>query len=328
MSILVTGGAGFIGSNYVINKLNNTKETIVVIDALTYASEMNNLKEYLTNPRLIFILGNIADTELVSKTLYRFNIDTVVNFAAETHVDNSIKDPDIFVDTNIVGTFNLLKATHQYWQQLPVDNTFKFLHVSTDEVYGSLGADDPAFTETTAYAPNSPYAASKASSDHLVRAYYHTYGLPVLTTNCSNNYGPRQYPEKLIPLCITRAITGESLPIYGDGMQIRDWLHVDDHCSAIDHVLQHGVLGETYNIGGNNQKTNISIVKDICEILDSLLPKNGTYLTQIEHVSDRLGHDVRYAINPTKMNELGWKPTYSFDNGLEQTIRWYLEKSK
>ncbi len=323
--LLVTGGAGFIGSNFVHYWANQYPEDRVVnLDALTYAGNLENLKGADDSPNYRFVHGDICDAELISKIFTEEMIDTVIHFAAESHVDRSITGPEAFIETNIHGTFILLEAARNIWAN---DNkSCRFLHISTDEVYGSLGQDDPAFTETTSYAPNSPYSASKASSDHLVRAYFHTYGLPVLTTNCSNNYGPYQFPEKLIPLVFINALEEKPLPIYGDGQYIRDWLHVEDHCRGIDAVIQNGRLGETYNIGGCNEWANIDIVKLICKRLDELRPGNKPKAELITYVKDRPGHDRRYAIDADKiMDELGWKPAYTFETGIEQTINWYLE---
>ena len=329
--ILVTGGAGFIGSNFVLNSLVDRKfNGIVNIDKLTYAGNLTTLNSLKNDTRHIFIQGDIGDRDLVSRLLNQFRPSAIINFAAESHVDRSIHDPGEFIDTNIVGTFNLLESARSYYdslQGLERDN-FRFLQVSTDEVYGTLESNAPAFTEKNTYEPNSPYAASKAASDHLVRAWFHTYGLPVLTTNCSNNYGPYQFPEKLIPLVIHNALKGKSLPIYGDGLQVRDWLYVEDHCLGIQTVLNKGILGETYNIGGNNEKTNISVVKLICSLLDQLRPKvdQKSYSEQITCVADRPGHDRRYAINASKIAaELGWKPKETFDTGIRKTVQWYLD---
>jgi len=322
--ILVTGGSGFIGSNFVRYWMqSHPSDRVVNLDALTYAGNPENLKDIDDSPNYRFVHGSICDPDLVAKLFEEEEIDTVVNFAAESHVDRSILGPEEFIKTNVNGTFTLLEAAHNGWGK---DNTScRFLHVSTDEVYGSLGADDPAFTETTPFAPNSPYSASKASSDHLVRAYFHTYGLPVLTTNCSNNYGPYQFPEKLIPLVIINALEGDPLPIYGDGKNIRDWLHVEDHCRGIDAVIQNGVVGETYSIGGCNEWTNIDIVKLVCKHLDKLRPGDSPKSDLITYVKDRLGHDRRYAINAGKMKrELGWEPRFTFEDGIEKTVQWYL----
>ena len=329
--ILVTGGAGFIGSNFVLNSLVDRKfNGIVNIDKLTYAGNLTTLNSLKNDTRHIFIQGDIGDRDLVSRLLNQFRPSAIINFAAESHVDRSIHGPGEFIDTNIVGTFNLLESALSYYdslQGLERDN-FRFLQVSTDEVYGTLESNAPAFTEKNTYEPNSPYAASKAASDHLVRAWFHTYGLPVLTTNCSNNYGPYQFPEKLIPLVIHNALKGKSLPIYGDGLQVRDWLYVEDHCLGIQTVLNKGILGETYNIGGNNEKTNISVVQLICSLLDQLRPKvdQKSYSEQITYVADRPGHDRRYAINASKIAaELGWKPKETFDTGIRKTVQWYLD---
>ena len=329
--ILVTGGAGFIGSNFVLNSLVDRKfNGIVNIDKLTYAGNLTTLNSLKNDTRHIFIQGDIGDRDLVSRLLNQFRPSAIINFAAESHVDRSIHGPGEFIDTNIVGTFNLLESARSYYdslQGLERDN-FRFLQVSTDEVYGTLESNAPAFTEKNTYEPNSPYAASKAASDHLVRAWFHTYGLPVLTTNCSNNYGPYQFPEKLIPLVIHNALKGKSIPIYGDGLQVRDWLYVEDHCLGIQTVLNKGILGETYNIGGNNEKTNISVVQLICSLLDQLRPKvdQKSYSEQITCVADRPGHDRRYAINASKIAaELGWKPKETFDTGIRKTVQWYLD---
>lgn len=330
MTILVTGGAGFIGSNFILEWLNHESEKVINLDKLTYAGNLENLVSVQTDPSYEFVQGDIGDSALLTNLLNQHKPRAVLNFAAESHVDRSISGPAEFIQTNIVSTFNLLEAVRTYWNNLSEQDksSFRFLHVSTDEVYGSLEATDAPFTEETQYAPNSPYSASKASSDHLVRAYHHTYGLPVLTTNCSNNYGPYQFPEKLIPLMIHRAITGGELPIYGDGQNIRDWLYVTDHCTAIQTVLAKGTIGETYNVGGWNEKANIDVVHTICDILDQTSPKSdGTsYRTQIVFVKDRLGHDRRYAIDSTKIfNELGWKPTQTFETGIRLTVEWYLK---
>ena len=332
MTIIVTGGAGFIGSNFILNYLSKHDETVVNIDKLTYAGNINNLSAVKSYPNYQFVQGDIADQNLLSQLLRNYTPRAIIHFAAESHVDRSIHGPADFVQTNIVGTFQLLEAVRAFWQVLPEEqkNQFRFLHVSTDEVYGSLCATDPAFTEVSQYQPNSPYSASKAASDHLVRAYHHTYGLPVLTTNCSNNYGQFQFPEKLIPLIINNALSLKPLPIYGDGQQVRDWLYVQDHCRGIERVLESGRLGETYNIGGWNEKTNLEVVYTVCDLLDSLKPKaDGTsYRTQIDFVKDRPGHDRRYAINATKIEqELGWKPEESFETGIRKTIEWYLTHS-
>ena len=328
-TILVTGGAGFIGSNFVLAWVNQKLGSVVNLDKLTYAGNRDNLKSLGNNASHIFVHGDIADRHLLDSLLAEHKPCAVVNFAAESHVDRSIHGPEDFIQTNVVGTFHLLEAVRGYWNTLDTHHKqdFRFLHVSTDEVYGSLGKDDPAFTETTPYAPNSPYSASKAASDHLVRAYHHTYGLPVLTTNCSNNYGPHHFPEKLIPLVIHNALTGKPLPIYGNGQQIRDWLYVEDHCAAIRRVLEAGKVGEVYNIGGWNEKPNIEVVRTLCRILDKKQPrKDGhSYAEQITFVEDRLGHDQRYAIDASKINnELGWKPLETFDTGIEKTVDWFL----
>jgi dTDP-glucose 4,6-dehydratase len=329
-TILVTGGAGFIGSNFVLAWVNQKLGTVVNLDKLTYAGNRDNLKTLGNNTAHIFVHGDIADRHLLDKLLAEHKPCAVLNFAAESHVDRSIHGPEDFIQTNVVGTFHLLEAVRAYWNTLDTHHKqdFRFLHVSTDEVYGSLAKDEPAFTETTPYAPNSPYSASKAASDHLVRAYHHTYGLPVLTTNCSNNYGPHHFPEKLIPLVIHNALTGKPLPIYGNGQQIRDWLYVEDHCAAIRRVLEAGKVGEVYNIGGWNEKPNIEVVRTLCRILDKKQPrKDGhSYAEQITFVEDRLGHDQRYAIDASKIsNELGWKPLETFDTGIEKTVDWFLQ---
>ncbi len=332
--ILITGGAGFIGCNYVLDWLANpSAEGVVNLDKLTYAGNLASLKSLSSDFRHVFVQGDIGDYELVLALLKRHSIRAVVNFAAESHVDRSIHGPGDFIHTNVVGTFNLLEAVRAYWSELSEvgKKEFRFLHVSTDEVYGSLSSTDPAFSEINSYKPNSPYSASKAASDHLVRAWCHTYGLPVLTTNCSNNYGPYHFPEKLIPLVILNSLAGKTLPIYGDGRQIRDWLYVKDHCSAIRRVLEVGKLGETYNVGGWNEKPNLEVVHTICSILDSLRPKaDGTsYASQITYVKDRPGHDRRYAIDATKIErELGWKPAETFETGIRKTVQWYLDNQK
>jgi dTDP-glucose 4,6-dehydratase len=329
MTILITGAAGFIGANFVLDWLAQSQETVVNLDKLTYAGNLETLASLQGDDRHIFVQGDIGDNALVSRLLAQHRPRAVINFAAESHVDRSIHSPDDFIQTNIVGTFRLLEAVRAYWGNLPSEDkaAFRLLHVSTDEVYGSLGAGDAAFTEQHRYEPNSPYSASKAASDHLVRAYHHTYGLPVLTTNCSNNYGPYHFPEKLIPLMIVNALAGKPLPVYGDGMQIRDWLYVKDHCSAIRRVLEAGKLGEVYNIGGWNEKPNIEIVQTVCALLDELRPKadGSSYRTQISYVKDRPGHDRRYAIDASKIErELGWKPFETFDTGIRKTVQWYL----
>ncbi|MGE3771130.1 MAG: dTDP-glucose 4,6-dehydratase [Bdellovibrionales bacterium] len=327
--VLVTGGAGFIGSNFVIDWLAGNNGPVINLDKLTYAGNIHNLLSVSKNPDHIFIQGDICDGELVAKLLEQYKPRAIINFAAESHVDRSIHGPGEFIQTNIVGTFRLLDCARHYWESLPepAKSEFRFLHVSTDEVYGSLKPGDPAFTEDNNYEPNSPYSASKAAADHLVRAWHHTFGLPVLTTNCSNNYGPYQFPEKLIPLMIHHALTNKPLPVYGDGMQVRDWLYVGDHCSAVRCVLEKGRPGETYNIGGWNEQPNISVVKSICAMLDQEEPRadGKSYAEQITYVKDRLGHDRRYAIDAGKMfNELGWKPAENFDSGLRKTVLWYL----
>jgi dTDP-glucose 4,6-dehydratase len=328
--IIVTGGAGFIGSNFVLDWLAQGGEPVVNLDALTYAGNLQNLASLQGNPQHVFRQGDICDEKLFTGLLAEFKPRAVLHFAAESHVDRSIVGPGEFVRTNINGTFTLLEATRRYWSALAAEEkaAFRFLHVSTDEVYGSLGPGDAQFTETTPYQPNSPYSASKAGSDHLVRAYHHTYGLPTLTTNCSNNYGPYQFPEKLIPLVIANALAGKPLPIYGDGLNIRDWLYVGDHCDAIRQVLQRGRVGETYNVGGWNEQTNIAIVRQICAILDELHP--GSPVTPhdqlITYVKDRPGHDRRYAIDARKLErELGWRPAETFASGIRKTVQWYLE---
>lgn len=328
--ILVTGGGGFIGSNFVLDWLATCDEPIVNLDKLTYAGNLANLESLAGDPRHTFVHGDIADRDLVKKLLAEHRIRAIVHFAAESHVDRSIHGPEDFVETNIVGTFRLLEATRAYWAALPPAEreAFRFLHVSTDEVFGTLAPDEPPFDEQSPYQPNSPYAASKASSDHLVRGHHHTYGLPVVTTNCSNNYGPWQFPEKLIPLCIHRAVTGEPLPIYGDGRQVRDWLYVGDHCTAIRRVLEGGRVGEVYCVGGSSEMANIDVVNLLCTILDEEHPRGDgkSYATQITYVTDRPGHDRRYAINHGKItSELGWRPSESFASGLRKTVRWYLD---
>ena len=327
--LLVTGGAGFIGANFVLDWLAQSGEPIVNLDKLTYAGNLENLASLHADERHVFVEGDIADAALLGKLLTTFQPRAVVNFAAESHVDRSIHGPEDFIQTNIVGTFHLLEAVRSYWNSLPAEakTGFRFLHVSTDEVYGSLGSNEAAFTEEHRYAPNSPYSASKAASDHLVRACHHTYCLPVLTTNCSNNYGPHHFPEKLIPLMIVNALAGKPLPVYGDGLQVRDWLYVKDHCTAIRRVLEAGRVGEVYNIGGWNEKPNIDIVHIVCDLLDEMRPKaNGTsYKAQISHVRDRPGHDRRYAIDASKIQrELGWKPFETFETGIRKTVQWYL----
>ena len=327
--ILVTGGAGFIGGNFVLDWLAQSQESVVNLDKLTYAGNLETLAPLEGDARHLFVQGDIGDSALVARLLAEHRPRAVINFAAESHVDRSIHSPDDFIQTNIVGTFKLLEAVRAYWGELPEaeKTAFRLLHVSTDEVYGSLGSSDPAFTETHRYEPNSPYSASKAASDHLVRAYHHTYGLPVLTTNCSNNYGSYHFPEKLIPLMIVNALAGKALPVYGDGMQVRDWLYVKDHCSAIRRVLEAGRLGEVYNVGGWNEKPNIDIVNTVCTLLDELQPKEGggSYSAQISYVKDRPGHDRRYAIDASKIErELGWRPAETFETGIRKTVQWYL----
>lgn len=329
MAILVTGGAGFIGANFVLKCIEQLDEPIINLDKLTYAGNLDNLKSIKKEKRHIFIKGDIADNKLIDDILDKYKPRAIINFAAESHVDRSISTPEEFLQTNVVGTFRLLESSKQYWQQLPTEEKggFRFLHVSTDEVYGTLEKDEDPFKETNRYQPNSPYSASKASSDHFVRAYYHTYGLPVLTTNCSNNYGPYQFPEKLIPLIIHNALNNKELPIYGDGLQVRDWLFVEDHCSAILSVLDKGEVGEVYNVGGLNEKANIEVVNHICEILDEVKPKSdsSSYKSQITYVKDRPGHDRRYAIDATKIkNSINWSPESTFEDGIRQTVNWYL----
>ncbi len=331
--ILVTGAAGFIGSNFVLDWFEQSNEPVVNLDLLTYAGNLENLKGLDGNPYYQFVRGSIDDRILVTNLLADRKPRAVINFAAESHVDRSIHGPGEFIQTNIVGTFNLLECVRNYWNDLTEaeKSSFRFLHVSTDEVYGSLAKEDLPFSETNPYEPNSPYSASKAASDHLVRAWHHTYGLPVLTTNCSNNYGPYHFPEKLIPLCILNALNGKPLPIYGDGQQIRDWLYVKDHCSAIRRVLEAGVLGETYNIGGWNEKANLDVVNTLCSVLDELQPRvDGlSYTTQITFVQDRPGHDRRYAIDARKLEkELGWKPQETFETGIRKTVQWYLDNQE
>lgn len=328
--ILVTGGAGFIGSNFVLDWLANVGEPVVNVDKLTYAGNLENLASLKGDERHIFVQADIGDEEVLATLQAWHKPRAVVNFAAESHVDRSIHGPEDFIQTNVVGTFRLLEAARSYWNGLDAKakTDFRFLHVSTDEVYGTLSLADPAFTENNNYEPNSPYSASKAASDHLVRAWHHTYGLPVLTTNCSNNYGPLHFPEKLIPLMIVNALAGKSLPVYGDGMQIRDWLYVRDHCSAIRRVLEAGKLGDTYNVGGWNEKANIEIVKTVCALLDELRPRadGQSYAEQITYVTDRPGHDRRYAIDARKLErELGWKPAETFETGIRKTVQWYLD---
>jgi len=331
-TVFVTGGAGFIGSNFILGQLQAAGAAVVNLDLLTYAGNPANLASIQNSARYQFVLGDIGNATLVASLLEKHRPRAIVHFAAESHVDRSIASPEAFIRTNIQGTFKLLEQAKTYWSALdaPARASFRFLHVSTDEVYGSLAKDDPAFTETTAYAPNSPYAASKAASDHLVRAYCHTFGLPVLTTNCSNNYGPFQFPEKLIPLVTLNALEGKQLPVYGDGKNVRDWLFVEDHCSAIRAVLEKGRIGETYNIGGNSERANIDVVTTICDLLDEMRPNNGAppRRSLIEFVQDRPGHDRRYAIDASKIaRELGWKPAEQFETGLRKTVRWYLDNA-
>ena len=331
-TIVVTGGAGFIGSNFILNWLQADGSPVVNLDLLTYAGNPANLASLAADQRYLFVRGDICDADLVSSVFEKHRPRAIIHFAAESHVDRSIVSPEAFIRTNVQGTFVLLEQAKKYWSEL--DETgraeFRFLHVSTDEVYGSLGKNDPAFSETTAYAPNSPYAASKAASDHLVRAYCHTFGLPVLTTNCSNNYGPFQFPEKLIPLVTLNALEGKQLPVYGDGKNVRDWLFVEDHCSAIRAVLQNGRIGETYNIGGNSERTNIDVVTTICDLVDEMRPgaTDSSRRKLITFVEDRPGHDRRYAIDAAKISrELGWKPAEQFESGLRKTVRWYLDNT-
>jgi dTDP-glucose 4,6-dehydratase len=328
--ILITGGAGFIGANFVLDWLSQTDEAVITLDKLTYAGNVENLQNLQGDARHTLVHGDIGDRALVANLLAEHQPCAVVNFAAESHVDRSIHGPGEFIQTNIVGTYELLEAVRQYWSKLPDPEkaAFRFLHVSTDEVYGSLGKDDSAFTESSHIEPNSPYSASKAASDHLVRAWHHTYGLPVLTTNCSNNYGPYHFPEKLIPLLIVNSLAGKPLPVYGDGQQIRDWLYVKDHCSAIRRVLEAGRVGETYNVGGWNEKANLEIVHTVCSLLDELRPRadGKPYKEQIIYVADRPGHDRRYAIDARKLErELGWKPVETFETGIRKTVQWYLD---
>ncbi|HZZ39683.1 MAG TPA: dTDP-glucose 4,6-dehydratase [Acidobacteriaceae bacterium] len=329
-TILVTGGAGFIGSNFALQWLEHVGSPVVNLDRLTYAGNPRNLDSIQSDKRHILVHGDICDAELIGTLLREHRPRALVHFAAESHVDRSIVAPDAFIRTNVEGTFRLLEQTKSYWSGLEESEkrAFRFLHVSTDEVYGSLGPSDPAFSETTSYAPNSPYAASKAASDHLVRAYHHTFGLPVLTTNCSNNYGPYQFPEKLIPLMILNALEGKPLPVYGDGANVRDWLFVEDHCTAIRTVLDRGRVGETYNIGGNSEKKNLDVVHTICDLVDEMSGdgKPGSRRNLITYVKDRPGHDRRYAIDATKITqELGWQPAERFESGLRRTVRWYLD---
>lgn len=337
--ILVTGGAGFIGANFVIDWFKNHSEPVITLDALTYAGKRENLSLVEGNPQHQFVHGNILNQTLLDQLLSTHKPRAVIHFAAESHVDRSITDSKNFIETNILGTYTLLESTRRYWEKLgAVDaqfaEKFRFLHISTDEVYGSLAEGEPAFSETTPYCPNSPYSASKAASDHLVRAWHHTYGLPVLTTNCSNNYGPLQFPEKLIPLTIINALQGKWLPVYGDGLNVRDWLYVFDHCDAIRRVLKSGKVGEVYNIGGNNQMCNIDIVTTICEILDIRSPDSakavgGSHKKLIQFVTDRPGHDRRYAMDTTKINkQLGWNPKETFTSGISKTVDWYIKNNE
>lgn len=328
--ILVTGGAGFIGSNFILEWLEKSSDDSIIInlDLLTYAGNLQNLSSICSNPRYKFVKGDIGDHDLVSSIFDEYKPKAVINFAAESHVDRSIEDPQSFLDTNVFGTYNLLEASRKYFGKLSSNskNDFRFLHVSTDEVFGSLDPLAPSFTEESKYEPNSPYSASKASSDHLVRAWHHTYNLPTIITNCSNNYGPYQFPEKLIPVIITSAIDGKNIPIYGDGKNIRDWLFVTDHCSAIRLILEKGKIGESYNIGGNNEKTNLEVVRTICNLLDKIVPAVSPYSDLISFVTDRAGHDRRYAINASKIQrEFGWYPAETFESGIEKTVKWYIE---
>jgi dTDP-glucose 4,6-dehydratase len=332
-AILVTGGAGFIGSNFVLQWIKTAESSVVNLDLLTYAGNAANLAPLADNLRYVFVRGDICDGELVGSLLRRHRPKAVVHFAAESHVDRSIVSPEAFIRTNMLGTFALLEQARIYWSGLEETqkNQFRFLHVSTDEVYGTLGPDEPAFCETKAYAPNSPYAASKAGSDHLARAYFHTFGLPVLATNCSNNYGPYQFPEKLIPLMILNALENKPLPVYGDGKNVRDWLFVEDHCAAIRTVLSNGRPGETYNVGGNSERANIDVVTAICDLVDEMRPRAGAESRKklISYVHDRPGHDRRYAIDARKItHELGWKPAERFESGLRKTVEWYLSHSE
>ena len=331
-AIVVTGGAGFIGSNFVLQWIAHVGSPLVNLDALTYAGNAENLESLKDDVRHVFVRGDICEADQVASILREHRPRAIVHFAAESHVDRSIADPGAFIRTNVQGTHILLEQTRRYWLELdPASKAaFRFLHVSTDEVYGSLGPDDPAFSETTAYAPNSPYAASKAASDHLVRAYHHTYGLPVVTTNCSNNYGPYQFPEKLIPLVILHALEGKPLPVYGDGKNVRDWLFVEDHCAAIRAVLERGRVGETYNVGGNSERRNIDVVTTICDLVDEMRPDPalGSRRKFITYVADRPGHDRRYAIDAKKIaREIGWQPAEAFEGGLRKTVAWYLANS-
>jgi dTDP-glucose 4,6-dehydratase len=326
--ILVTGGAGFIGSNFVLDWLAQSEEPVLNIDKLTYAGNLKNLAALKDDTRHVFVRADICDRAQMESLMAQYKPRAIVHFAAESHVDRSIHGPGEFINTNINGTFSMLEAARAYWTGMADDAkaAFRFLHVSTDEVFGSLGPTDPPFSETTPYAPNSPYSASKAAADHLVRAYRHTYGMPVVTTNCSNNYGPYHFPEKLIPLMIANALAGKPLPVYGDGQQVRDWLYVSDHCAAIRRVLQDGQLGETYNVGGWNEMANLDVVHTLCDILDKLAPKAGSYRALITYVKDRPGHDRRYAIDASKLErELGWKPAETFETGIMKTVQWYLD---
>lgn len=323
--ILVTGGAGFIGANFVLDWITEAGTAVLNLDKLTYAGNITNLAALKDDSRHVFVRGDVCDRELIASLLREYKPRAIVHFAAESHVDRSIRGPEDFVQTNIVGTFRLLEAARGYWEQLADRESFRFLHVSTDEVYGSLEPHAPAFTERTPHAPNSPYAASKAASDHLVRAYCHTYGLPVVTTNCSNNYGPFQFPEKFLPLIIANALQRKPLPVYGDGLNVRDWLYVKDHCAAVRLVLQKGRPGETYNIGGNNEMPNLEVVKLVCALLDRAYPERPQHALLMQFVADRPGHDRRYAIDASKIrSELGWRPRESFESGLQKTIDWYL----
>ena len=331
--ILITGGAGFIGSNLVHYCIQNTSQSIINVDKLCYAGNLQNLASIYRHPRHVFERADIGDTQVISQLLAKYRPRSVVNLAAQTHVDRSIHDPDSFIETNVMGTLQLLKSVRDYWSELPSEDKthFRFLHVSTDEVYGSLDSEGLPFRETSRYAPNSPYAASKAASDHLVRSFHHSYGLPVLTTNCSNNYGPYQFPEKLIPLSVLRALNGDAIPIYGDGQNIRDWLHVTDHCAAIKCVLERGRCGETYNIGGRSERANLDVVRRICTILDREKPSSDgrSYSEQVTFVKDRPGHDWRYAVDNAKTEkELGWKPRETFESGLHKTVCWYLQNQE
>lgn len=328
--ILVTGGAGFIGSNFVLNWLSTQNEGLINLDSLSYAADLNNLESISENKEYFFIKGSIEDQNLIEQILEKYNPRAVINFAAETHVDRSIEDPEIFIKTNILGTFHLLNASLKFWKKISLDDQkkFKFLHISTDEVFGSLSLEDEKSNELSPYKPNSPYSASKAASDHLVRAWGETYKLPVITTNCTNNYGPHQFPEKLIPLLIHNCLNNKKLPIYGKGENVRDWLYVEDHCEAIKEVLVKGSIGETYNIGGNNEKTNIEIVKTVCSTLDEIKPRknNSSYKELITFVEDRPGHDFRYSLDISKIKkELNWQPQETFESGIRKTILWYLE---